>query len=647
MVTSKRGGKYVAFAFTNGTWFQMEGRIEKQEGKETVRWSFLHCEPYLRRTFKGTTEELKQIVIDGVAKKKAPPAPNEKEPPGFGPPIKKNSGVNYPFAVIQLPFIGLIAALAAIFPTVFGGLALFMKRWVAALSTGGFVSIFVALPMITTITARCAVWSNEIWRWALAGTIGFGAGTAVLLANYWRNRELSAVVPLRVSAETVLLWVLAGSCVAYGSWEAGRNAGRGIVKGGGGLGPELSVEPIWHFAPDCGGEVVSSLATPERLYVAVMVTEGFSRTGRVYALDPATGAEQWCFPRDAGGDPDLEMKIAFSTPVFADGRLYFGEGMHEDKNSRLFCLDVEKGKLLWTYQTESHTESTPFVADGKVVIGAGYHGIHCLDAVKGPGPENKPLWRYPADKSAEDRALHVDSNPVIANGRVYAGSGYKPDYVKDQGKINTIFCLDLNTGKKIWDERVDDSVYGSPLVHDGKVFIGTGNSTYSETFPSKRPGVLCRDAVTGQPIWECVLPENVMGRPAADKYQLYVGCLDGKAYALDQRTGKINWRIDMGAPVLANPVVELEGDTGIAGVVYFAGKYGSVTAVAPYQGKPFWSAAMSFWTQQPTGDLSATPSLLRTEDDNEIRHRLFIGFGQGNANATVPRLYCIEDRLKK
>ncbi|MCE9531858.1 MAG: hypothetical protein K8T89_12145 [Planctomycetes bacterium] len=116
IITTKRGGRYIAFGFTNGTWFQMEGRIEKQDDKEVVRWSFLHCEPYLVRTFKGTTEELKQIVVDAVAKKKAPPPPNEKEKPGFGPPIKKSSGVGgFPFAVIQLPFLGLIAALAALF----------------------------------------------------------------------------------------------------------------------------------------------------------------------------------------------------------------------------------------------------------------------------------------------------------------------------------------------------------------------------------------------------------------------------------------------------------------------------------------------------------------------------------------------------
>ena len=138
---NKRGKKYYAFCYTNGTWFQMEGRVEEQEGKELVRWSFLHGEPYLRRTFKGSTAELKKIIVDSVKDKKEPPAPNDKEQPGFGEPIKKSSGIGFPIAVIQLPFLGLIAALAALFPTVFGGLALTMKRWMALLSVASFTSL--------------------------------------------------------------------------------------------------------------------------------------------------------------------------------------------------------------------------------------------------------------------------------------------------------------------------------------------------------------------------------------------------------------------------------------------------------------------------------------------------------------------------
>jgi hypothetical protein len=89
LFANRRGRRFTVFAFSNGTWFQIVGR--KAEGENTVRWAFTHCEPYLRRTFAGTTAELRQIVIDGLANKKAPPEPNPREKPGLGPEVKKGA----------------------------------------------------------------------------------------------------------------------------------------------------------------------------------------------------------------------------------------------------------------------------------------------------------------------------------------------------------------------------------------------------------------------------------------------------------------------------------------------------------------------------------------------------------------------------
>ena len=74
-------GKFMLLAFTNGTWFQALGQTD---GDQT-RWAFTHCEIYLRRTFAGTTDELKKTIADALAGKAKAPPPNPKEPAGFGP----------------------------------------------------------------------------------------------------------------------------------------------------------------------------------------------------------------------------------------------------------------------------------------------------------------------------------------------------------------------------------------------------------------------------------------------------------------------------------------------------------------------------------------------------------------------------------
>ena len=85
-VKKQEDGKFMMLAFTNGTWFQVLGQTD---GDQT-RWAFTHCEIYLRRTFKGTTDELKQTVADVLAGKAKAPPPNPKEPPGFGPTLDES-----------------------------------------------------------------------------------------------------------------------------------------------------------------------------------------------------------------------------------------------------------------------------------------------------------------------------------------------------------------------------------------------------------------------------------------------------------------------------------------------------------------------------------------------------------------------------
>lgn len=78
-------GKFMMLVFTNGTWFQVLGQTDGDQ----VRWAFTHCEIYLRRTFSGSTAELKQAIADVLSGKAKAPEPNPKEPAGLGPVLPK------------------------------------------------------------------------------------------------------------------------------------------------------------------------------------------------------------------------------------------------------------------------------------------------------------------------------------------------------------------------------------------------------------------------------------------------------------------------------------------------------------------------------------------------------------------------------
>lgn len=73
--------RYTSYVFTNGTWFEVKG---KSNGTEAGVWDLTHGEPYLRRTFKGTTNELRKLVS---GKAKLLPPYDKSVPVGFGPEI--------------------------------------------------------------------------------------------------------------------------------------------------------------------------------------------------------------------------------------------------------------------------------------------------------------------------------------------------------------------------------------------------------------------------------------------------------------------------------------------------------------------------------------------------------------------------------
>ena len=696
---SRRGKVYDAVAYTNGTWFRMAGVVEQQEGKDVTRWRFTHAEPYFRRTFKGTTEELVKAVQDGIKGGKVP-GYDEKEKPGYGPPIKKKdepkrpagAAPAVPLGVIQLPFLGLIAALAALFPTVFGGAALLMKRWVVALSVASFVSMLAAVLLYfpnwiewtglkslgglwftcAAIAAVGALWAGRRYRKAqrdgkgeeyqpryldrvgLAVIVGLGLlgiayasitkssfrespflelalflvpATACgyfVMAHWYRHRR-AETKSVGISAESVGLWAGAFACTVAAVALSTGPAGVVMQVGESRAGVRLAEQPLWVFEPKEGGEVVSTpCVTPERIYVAVHHRQGFGQYGRVYALNPGTGDVLWEF------DDETALKPLFCSPTIAEGRLYFGEGYHTDRESKMFCVDVATGKKLWDFPTASHTESSPAVAAGKVVFGAGDDGIYCLDARTGA-----KHWQYPAGGG-----VHVDSNLLIVGGRVYAGSG-----TSKKSKANRIFCLDLATGTEIWGENVAYSSWGSPAAAGKQIFFPTGNGTFSEDREPVAGLLLCRDIETGKPIWERAVENSLVCRPAVDRYQVYVGSRDGHTYALDRYTGEMIWKRQLGEAILASPTITANPATNVGEVLYAISHVGIMAALAPSDGAAFWMIDFRALTQKPYIDAVSTPVVVRTTVEGKPARRVYVGIGMGLSQASTPtaRLYCFQD----
>ena len=283
----------------------------------------------------------------------------------------------------------------------------------------------------------------------------------------------------------------------------------------------------WLFKGE-GDVVVDFVSSPAvvgpLVYVSAAQGSFFSSGGAVYCLNTYNGHNFW----------RLEGPVQiFSSPTVVEGRVYVGEGFHQDADCHLYCLDANNGRLLWKFKTASHVESTPFVSQGKVYFGAGNDGVYCLDALKG-----KEIWHYPS--------IHVDISPAVWKGKVYFGAGYG-DY--------RIYAVDANSGAEVWSKRVDYPVWGSPSADGDTVFFGLGNGNFIESAEVPQGRVVAHNAETGEQIWEYEAEDSVLTAVAYRNESVYFGSRDGHVYALKAANGTLRWKARIGSPVVSSPAV--------------------------------------------------------------------------------------------
>lgn len=677
LFVSERDKELIAFAYTNGTWFAMDGQVVDGE----ARWVFTNLEPYLRRTFKGTTKEL----IELLSGKGTLPKPDPKAKPGLGDPIKKATGalLHSPPQRAVIPMVlvgGPLALLALLFPTVFAG----WERWMVLISTLGTASTLLFLHWWffeyvdgTWLASPVAVWATMTvvhlaglaWAWdrhlyrvqtgqaplvpgtvellilavmTLLGAAGlfvlhFTLKQRLLTPDWWPVVAYCAAISLAaayalylrvrgprlrpaLSCEAVVLLALVLVSVPIGPNLLQAKAVIGGVEAEQ-RETKTDVKLAWTFKlPERGAIVSSPLVVGDRVFIAAAHDDVFRPYGRLYCLKRDTGEVVWRF------DNGRKMKQAFSSPVVANGRLYIGEGLHQDEGCRLYALDVRTGEKQGEFETASHTEATPVVEGDRIYAGAGDDGLYSLDR-----DTLTKVWQFPG--------FHIDTGPVVAGDGVFVGCG-----VGDAFKETAIFCLDAKTGKPRWRVPTELPVWTEVVVSEGRVFAGMGNGRLNEE-PERPAGlVLCLDAAKGNEVWRVKMKDGVLGRLAVDRERLYFGSRDGHFYCLRRRDGGQVWRRDLGSIIVAGAALDRPAGTEATPErLYAVGVSGSLACLEPTTGKLLWARELVEGAATQA-EVIATPALDTARDaDGRLVRRLYVGLTLVST-ARTGELRCYEER---
>ncbi len=180
-----------------------------------------------------------------------------------------------------------------------------------------------------------------------------------------------------------------------------------------------------------------------------------------------------------------------------DGWLYAFDAESTDETPKLvWKFDLNPKEAVWKLGGEGDRNAvigTPVFFENSVILGVGQdpeHGngvghLYRIDATKSgdispelgeieepgkPNPNSGQIWHYGGvdeDGSVTGEKEEAIYSRTVSTVAVHGGLLYAADL------YGILHCLDYETGKRVWALDTFAAIWGSPMVVDGKVFLGT------------------------------------------------------------------------------------------------------------------------------------------------------------------------------
>jgi outer membrane protein assembly factor BamB len=219
--------------------------------------------------------------------------------------------------------------------------------------------------------------------------------------------------------------------------------------------------------------------------------------GWMYSFDPAGDGKGnskmlWKFdanPKESewilGGRGTRNNIIA--TPVVYNDLVYFGVGQdpeHGEGIGHLWCIDpTKRGNISpeLTFNSADPTKEVPHKRIKAVLKDEG-------DFVR-PNPNSGVVWHYSEEDSDGDGEVAYEETMHRTVGTV----AIKDDVLYIADLSGLVHCMDAKTGKKHWTYDMLAQSWGSPLIVEGKVYIGDEDGQVAIFRHSADPNVAMKD----------------------------------------------------------------------------------------------------------------------------------------------------------
>lgn len=168
-------------------------------------------------------------------------------------------------------------------------------------------------------------------------------------------------------------------------------------------------------------------------------------------------------------------------------------------------------------------------------------------------------------------ASKSESSPLFDRGKLFVGS-----------QNGTVYALAARTGKVLWTYHAGGAVKASPTLKNGLLYFGD----YSGH-------VQAISEHSGRRVWiagsgGALLGSGTFYSTAAVAYgRVFIGNTDGRVYAYDTATGRLDWAHQTGAYVYSSPAVT--NAPGLGPTVYVGSYDGTFRALNARTGNVAWS----------------------------------------------------------
>lgn len=262
----------------------------------------------------------------------------------------------------------------------------------------------------------------------------------------------------------------------------------------------LTGERVWSHVIPFGSAGKFILSTPV-IYRDTIFFGAYD--GNFYCLNKNTGKKEWVF---------MEADWIGSSPCVAEDMRMVFIGLEFGlftKKGGVVGLDARSGKKVWEYRSQELTHASPAYSKKFQVVACGSNDgiLYVFNAKTG-----ELKWSFKTEGDIKYAPCFSDYHGFV----VVLGLG------------EVVYVLETKTGKVVSTYRMDFGGYSTPLI--------IGDTVICTSFDKN---VHCFNIYTGDLIWKYNTGARCFATPVLIEGKVYVGSNNGRLFEINPQTGEV------------------------------------------------------------------------------------------------------------